>query len=78
MTAWDEWKKLHAEFINCMYAPFQTKQLAEHLGVSRRLIEGWMKGKGKPKDEYIEKIAAYLVEAKKCINEDGKISEEKD
>jgi transcriptional regulator with XRE-family HTH domain len=73
MNAWETWLKLHRE--SPVYMPYQTKQLAEHLGVTRRLIEFWMKGKGKPNDRHLEKIAQYLNEVEKLKDSEGKIWE---
>jgi transcriptional regulator with XRE-family HTH domain len=74
MNAWEKWVKLHRE--NPPYMPYQTKQLAEHLGVTRRLIEFWMIGKGKPSDKHMERIAEYLKEAEKLLDSNGKLSDE--
>ena len=40
---------------------YQTKELAQFIGVSARTIQRWMKGKTAPSDEENKKIKAYLA-----------------
>ena len=56
-----EFKKIH-EFYGGF--DYQTKELAEYLGVSTRTIQRWMKGKTAPSDKETEKIKAYLMTKK--------------
>jgi transcriptional regulator with XRE-family HTH domain len=53
-----EWCKLH-EFY--MYAgSYQTKELAEFLGVTERTIQRWLKEKNKPNAKQLAGISKYL------------------
>ncbi|UCH12308.1 MAG: helix-turn-helix transcriptional regulator [Candidatus Omnitrophota bacterium] len=57
-NAIQEFKRLHEFYGGFAY---QTKKLAEYLGVSTRTIQRWMKGKTAPSEEETKKIKAYLT-----------------
>lgn len=57
----EEFKELHEFYAGYDY---QTKELAQYLGVSTRTIQRWMKGKTTPSNDEIEKIEAYLMAKK--------------
>jgi len=53
-----EWSQLHELY---MYAgSYQTKELAEFLGVAERTIQRWLKEKTKPNAKQLARINEYL------------------
>ncbi len=53
-----DWNKLH-EFH--MYSgSYETKDLAEFIGVSARTIQRWLKEKTKPDSKQLAKISEYI------------------
>lgn len=54
----EEFKKLHSFYAGGV--DYQTKEIAEYLGVSTRTIQNWMKGKTCPRDKQQKKIQTYL------------------
>ncbi len=52
----EEWYKLHKFYIG----DYQTKDLANHLKVSPRTIQRWLKDKYRPKKEQLARIRQYL------------------
>lgn len=54
----DEFRKLH-KFYAGGY-DYQTKELAEHLGVTTRTIQRWLIGKTHPSESQMKHIQAYL------------------
>lgn len=58
--ALEEWYKLH-QF--CLYSGgYETKELADYLGVSTRTIQRWIKGIGKPNEKESGRISRYITE----------------
>jgi len=53
----EEWFKLHKFYKRW---DFLTKDLAEYLNVSPRIIQMWIKGKRRPNPKKLEKIKEYL------------------
>lgn len=56
--SFQEWTITHKDQISS----FHTEDLAKYLGVSTRTIQRWMKGKGKPGEIQLERIAQYNKE----------------
>ena len=58
----EKWYKLHKEYLYCNFdqCDFRTSELAKYLGVSRRTIERWVKGKGEPKQVHLKAIERFL------------------
>lgn len=56
----EEWHKLHK--FHFYSGSYETKELAEYLGVSPRTIQRWIKEKAKPHKEQLLKISKYLRE----------------
>lgn len=56
--SFQEWTEIHREQISS----FHTQDLAAYLGISTRTIQRWMKGKGKPSEIQLERIAQYIKE----------------
>lgn len=56
----EEWHKLH-EF-HLYSGSYETKDLANFLGVSPRTIQRWLKEKTKPDKEQLAQIRKYLAE----------------
>ena len=54
----EEWHKLHK--FHLYTSNYETKDLANYLGVSPRTIQRWLKEKGKPTKEKLAKIGGYL------------------
>jgi transcriptional regulator with XRE-family HTH domain len=54
----EAWYQLH-EF-HKYSGSYETKDLAEFIGVSERTIQRWLKDKAKPNDKQIAKISKYL------------------
>ena len=53
-----EWNKLHEYY---MYGGgYQTRELAEFLGVSERTIQRWLKEKTKPNKKQLAQISKYM------------------
>ena len=57
-----EWFNLHNFYLYS--GSYETKGLADYLGVTPKTIERWIKGKIRPKKEQLAKIRLYL-ESKK-------------
>ena len=56
----EEWHKLHK--FHFYSGSYETKDLANFLGVSPRTIQRWIKEKTKPSKEQLTKIKSYLSE----------------
>ena len=56
----EEWHKLHK--FHFYSGSYETKELAEYLGVSPRTIQRWIKEKTKPNKEQLSQISRYLKE----------------
>jgi len=54
----EEWHNLHK--FHFYSGSYETKELAEYLGVSPRTIQRWLKEKGKPTKEQLSQISRYL------------------
>ena len=54
------WYKLHK--FHFYSGSYETKDLAEFLGVSPRTIQRWLKEKSKPSKEQLVQIKRYLAE----------------
>ena len=59
----EEWYKLHK--FHLYSGSYQTKELANYLGVSPRTIQRWIKEKTKPNKEELLRIGRYLEEKEK-------------
>jgi transcriptional regulator with XRE-family HTH domain len=57
-----EWYQLHQ--FHLYSGNYETKDLAEFLGVSERTIQRWLKEKTKPSKEQLNKINKYLKQKK--------------
>lgn len=57
----EEWHKLHK--FHFYSGSYQTKDLANYLGVSTRTIQRWLKEKTKPNKEQLGLIGKYLKES---------------
>jgi len=55
----EDWYKLHTVYIN--FGKYETKDLADHIGVTPRTIQRWLKDKSKPDKEQLTKIKQYLL-----------------
>ena len=55
-----EWYNLHK--FNFYSGSYETKDLANFLGVSPRTIQRWLKEKTKPSEVQLVKIKRYLTE----------------
>jgi transcriptional regulator with XRE-family HTH domain len=55
----EEWYKLHK--FHFYSGSYQTKDLADFLGISRRTIQRWLKEKTKPNKEQLAQIKRYLT-----------------
>ncbi len=53
-----EWYKLHQ--FHLYSGSYETKELAEFLGVSMRTIQRWLKEKTRPSKEQLARINKYL------------------
>jgi len=58
----EEFKILHQQYTGGF--DYQTKELAEFVGVSTRTIQRWMRGKTSPSEDELKKIQAYLSSKK--------------
>lgn len=56
----EEWHKLHQ--FHLYSGSYETKDLADFLGVSPRTIQRWLKEKTKPSKGQLVKIKRYLAE----------------
>jgi transcriptional regulator with XRE-family HTH domain len=58
----EKWYKLHKKYLYLEIKPydFRTSELAKHLGVTRRTIERWVIGIGRPSKTHIEAIDRFL------------------
>ena len=56
----EDWYKLHRFYLYS--GSYETKDLANFLGVSPRTIQRWLKEKGKPREEQIVRIKSYLAQ----------------
>jgi transcriptional regulator with XRE-family HTH domain len=56
----EEWYKLHK--FHLYTSNYETKDLANYLGISPRTIQRWLKEKTKPSKEQLVKIKRYLAE----------------
>jgi len=56
----EEWYKLHK--LHFYSGSYQTKDLANFLGISPRTIQRWLKEKSKPSKEQLAHIKRYLAE----------------
>ncbi|MCX5707721.1 MAG: helix-turn-helix transcriptional regulator [Candidatus Omnitrophica bacterium] len=54
----EEWYELHK--FHFYSGSYETKDLAEFIGVSERTIQRWLKDKTKPNDKQLAKIRKYL------------------
>jgi uncharacterized protein YjcR len=54
----EEWLKLHK--FHFYMGGYQTKDLAEYLGVTPRTIQRWLNDKGKPNKEQLSMVKQYL------------------
>jgi len=61
----EEWYKLHK--FHLYSGSYETKDLADFLGVSPRTIQRWLKGKTEPRKEQLARIKRYLVEKESKI-----------
>jgi DNA-binding transcriptional regulator YiaG len=59
-----DWYKLH-EFHRSY--DYQTEELAQHLKISSRTIQRWLKGKSKPSQKNLDSIKEYLLKKQKTI-----------
>lgn len=55
----EDWYKLHKFYFNS--GSYQTKDLANFLGVSPRTIQRWLKEKTRPDKEQLDQIKLYLA-----------------
>lgn len=62
----EEWHNLHK--FHLYSGSYETKDLANFLGVSRRTIQRWLKEKTKPSKEQLAQIKRYLVEKESKIS----------
>lgn len=56
----EEWYKLHK--FHLYSGSYETKDLANFLGVSPRTIQRWLKEKTKPSKEELLQIKRYLIQ----------------
>jgi len=56
----EEWHKLHR--FHLYSGNYETKDLANSLGVNTRTIQRWLKEKIKPNKEQLAQIKRYLAE----------------
>ena len=56
----EEWYRLHK--FHLYSGSYETKDLAEYLGVSPRTIQRWLAEKTKPSKEQLARISRYLKE----------------
>jgi transcriptional regulator with XRE-family HTH domain len=56
----EEWHRLHK--YHFYSGSYETKELAEYLGVSSRTIQRWVKEKTKPHKKQLLRISKYLSE----------------
>lgn len=61
-----DWYQLHQ--FHLYSGSYETKDLADFLGVSPRTIQRWLKGKTKPRKEQLARIKRYLVEKESKIS----------
>lgn len=61
----EEWHKLHK--FHLYSGSYETKDLANFLGVSPRTIQRWLKEKTKPNKEQLAQIKKYLSERESKI-----------
>ncbi len=56
------WYELHQKYLYCDQPPFdfRTSSLADSLGVNRRTIERWVRGRGEPDEAQVVSIEKYL------------------
>lgn len=59
----EEWYKLHKFYLHT--ETYQTKQLAEYLGVMPKSIYRWITGKCQPSRARLDRIREYLSSLKK-------------
>lgn len=55
----EEWYKLHK--LHFYMGDYQTKDLAEELGINPRTIQRWLQNKSKPSKEQLVKIKRYIT-----------------
>ncbi len=63
----EEWYKLHK--FHFYSGSYETKDLADFLGVNPRTIQRWLKEKGKPNSEQLALIKGYLNTTKNRQND---------
>ena len=56
----EQWYKLHK--FHLYSSNYETKELADYLGVSPRTIQRWLKEKTGPNKQQIDKIRRYLIQ----------------
>ena len=63
-TVLERWYQLHQKYLYCDRKPFdfRTSSLADYLGVNRRTIQRWVRGKGEPDENQAAQIQEYLHE----------------
>lgn len=62
----EEWHKLHR--FHLYSGSYETKDLANFLGVSPRTIQRWLKERTKPSKEQLAQIKRYLAEKESKIS----------
>ena len=62
----EEWYKLHQ--FHLYSGSYETKDLANFLGISPRTIQRWLIEKAKPNKEHLAKIKKYLAEKESKIS----------
>ncbi|MBU0633807.1 MAG: hypothetical protein KKB82_03925 [Candidatus Omnitrophica bacterium] len=55
----EEWRKLHRFYLYT--SSYETKDLANFLGVSSRTMQRWLKEKTKPSKEQLAQIKIYIA-----------------
>lgn len=56
----EEWHKLHK--FHFYSGSYETKDLANFLGINPRTIQRWLKEKSQPNEKQLAQIRAYLKE----------------
>lgn len=62
----EEWCNLHK--FHLYSGSYETKDLADFLGVSPRTIQRWLKEKSRPTKEQLARIKRYLAEREPKIS----------